>query len=400
MPPHVLIDDDASEDDASDVTLQLPPTELSGEGEVKEKEKEGMEPTHALASRCRADLATLRAAVTTAESRLASLRAEVDAKTGVAARLQHALVLRDPGSAIPTRMRAVFYLRTAETDEAVEALLPALRDARHGVLLRHEVAFCLGQMRRVIAVPTLVSILEDEADDVIVRHEAAEALGAIGLPESVRVLERFAKDERTPAEVRETCELAMERIARKETEGEGESKFESVDPAPAAPLQDKSLQALGDDMVNAKLSLYERYRAMFSLRNVAGEGDANGNANANANANADEAVRQLVRGFDDTSSALFRHEVAYVLGQIASPVSVPALERVVRNVAEHEMVRHEAAEALGAVGDEHSLAVLQQFQKDDAAIVKESCQVALDAAEYWSQFAGPRSGSTSEEDNE
>lgn len=47
-------------------------------------------------------------------------------------------------------------------------------------------------------------------------------------------------------------------------------------------------------------------------------------------------------------SALFRHEVAYVLGQIQSPISIPELRARLVKEDENCMVRHECAEALGA----------------------------------------------------
>jgi len=53
------------------------------------------------------------------------------------------------------------------------------------------------------------------------------------------------------------------------------------------------------------------------------------------------------------------------------------------------MVRHEAAEALGAVGTTAALEVLRKFLSDPEQVVRESCQVALDAADYW---AGGQSG--------
>ena len=61
--------------------------------------------------------------------------------------------------------------------------------------------------------------------------------------------------------------------------------------------------------------------------------------------------------------------------------------RVLSNDAEHEMVRHEAAEALGAVaeeeeGEEHAevLEELKRWAEDASAprVVRESCVVALD----------------------
>ena len=48
------------------------------------------------------------------------------------------------------------------------------------------------------------------------------------------------------------------------------------------------------------------------------------------------------------------------------------------------MVRHEAAEALGAIGGEEVETLLSKYQDDEEIVVKESCDVALDAIEYWS----------------
>ena len=47
------------------------------------------------------------------------------------------------------------------------------------------------------------------------------------------------------------------------------------------------------------------------------------------------------------------------------------------------MVRHEAAEALGAIGSPECQAVLKTFKDDIDQVVRESCEVALDIADYW-----------------
>ena len=112
--------------------------------------------------------------------------------------------------------------------------------------------------------------------------------------------------------------------------------------------------------------LYERYRAMFSLRNL----------------NCPAAVLALTKGFQD-KSALFRHEVAYVLGQLADPISIPALASQLALVKEeHPMVRHECAEALGAIATEEANECLVLYLNDPEIVVKESVLVALDILEH------------------
>jgi len=62
------------------------------------------------------------------------------------------------------------------------------------------------------AVPFLRRVLDDKGEDSMCRHEAAEALGALGDMDSLQML-RALRDEDTEVEVvRETCDIAVERI--------------------------------------------------------------------------------------------------------------------------------------------------------------------------------------------
>jgi deoxyhypusine monooxygenase len=72
---------------------------------------------------------------------------------------------------------------------------------------------------------------------------------------------------------------------------------------------------------------------MFSLRNI----------------NTDESAIALAKGLKCSDSALFRHEIAYVLGQMQNSSTVKQLAEALENSDENEMVRHECAEALGAI---------------------------------------------------
>jgi deoxyhypusine monooxygenase len=125
-----------------------------------------------------------------------------------------------------------------------------------------------------------------------------------------------------------------------------------------------STAELRDALLDVKKSLFERYRAMFALRNI---GDR-------------EAVLALADGFAD-SSALFRHEIAYIFGQLCSEHSVPALLKVLKDEQESEMVRHEAAEALGSIASDDVLPALREFSTKGPRVVRESCEVALDMYE-------------------
>lgn len=237
--------------------------------------------------------------------------------------------------------------------------------------MRHELAYVIGQFQDADACATLEKIVEDTEDDCMVRHEAAEALGAIGHDQSLPVLEKFAKD---PApEVSETCELAVRLVKYKRDQAQGKiaenehdrNPYLSVDPAPAAE-KNVTTEQLKATLLDTNKSLFDRYRAMFSLRNR----------------NTPGAALALGEAFNDPS-ALFRHEIAYVMGQMENPVTVPALKKVLVDLKEHRMVRHEAAEALGAIGTPECEEILQVYLKDSEQVVRESCEVALDIMDYW-----------------
>lgn len=149
------------------------------------------------------------------------------------------------------------------------------------------------------------------------------------------------------------------------------SPYSSVDPAPPHPKHvHLSTEEIGSILLDTSLPLFERYRAMFSLRNRGGS----------------DAVITLGKALiQDESSALFRHEIAYILGQMQHADSVEYLAESLRRGNEHAMVRHESAEALGAIEDrwEECEQLLVEFSNDSDVVVRESCMVALDAADYW-----------------
>jgi deoxyhypusine monooxygenase len=141
------------------------------------------------------------------------------------------------------------------------------------------------------------------------------------------------------------------------------SPFESVDPAP--PSDDQDINKLCAVLINENERMFQRMRALFSLRNIGG----------------DDAVDALSCGFN-SSSALLKHEIAYVLGQMQNPSAVPCLLGRLEDINEDLMVRHEAAEALGAIGDRRAISILEKFLDDDEPVISESCEVALDLLEW------------------
>ena len=324
-------------------------------------------------------------------------------------KLQEAIA--SPSFPIGMRMRAAYFLRQAYENEmknkdplaehehehahaqqhsdtideiVIETLSQGLLNRKHGSLLRHEFAYVMGQLRDERCCACIEKVLLDESDCIMVRHECGEALGAIGHERSIPILQQAIELNPDTPEIGQTCRLAIDYMQWKikggeENDAENQpmvcacmlSPYSSVDPAPPHPQHvNMSTRDIGAILRDASIPLFERYRAMFSLRNRGGS----------------DAVLALGRALlEDESSALFRHEVAYVLGQMQHNDSVEALAESLRREGEHAMVRHESAEALGAIEGrwEDVEIILQTFLNDEDDIIRESAIVALDAADYW-----------------
>jgi len=63
---------------------------------------------------------------------------------------------------------------------------------------------------------------------------------------------------------------------------------------------------------------------------------------------------------------------------------VPVLKKVLEDAEEDAMCRHEAAEALGAIGDTGSLDVLRAFRdrEGEQVVVRETCEIAVARIEW------------------
>lgn len=102
-------------------------------------------------------------------------------------------------------------------------------------------------------------------------------------------------------------------------------------------------------------------------------------------------------------TVLYRHEIAYVLGQTQEAEAVPTLSEILDDVSDDSIVRHEVgstavtlgekkdvhfpslllqcAEALAAIGDPSALPILKKHKDDKAKEVSETCEIAIDKLE-------------------
>ena len=242
-------------------------------------------------------------------------------------------------------------------------------------------------------------------------------MGAISSVSSVETLKRYLNDPNRS--IRETCEIALAKIEWDHSlEGQAhhsaptrkdrcvlcvchslpltrsDRAYISIDPAPPTSgllkgkptpedLSQDSIEFLRVSLTDSALPLFERYRAMFALRNIGTDAAVDALASGFAD---DSALFKLVSHnhnhpfYPLTKEPLSRHEIAFVFGQLLSPHSAPALVEVLRNTKESDMVRHEAAEALGGIGTPEVLPHLREWmvRDDSPRVVRESCQVAID----------------------
>lgn len=123
--------------------------------------------------------------------------------------------------------------------------------------------------------------------------------------------------------------------------------------APSSTAADGVLDALSNKLLTADCSLPEKYRVLFSLRNLPGEQArkalAGGESCAMQTAlsrhvshHAPSACLPTHRAMSVLAalkdpSALLRHEVAYCLGQRQEPASIGTLTAILQDHAEHSM---------------------------------------------------------------
>ena len=111
-----------------------------------------------------------------------------------------------------------------------------------------------------------------------------------------------------PLQVAQTCQLAVQRMDFFQGQtSETNLQYPTVDPAPPADPA-TSTPELCAVLLDEQAPIFRRYRAIFALRNRGGR-------------DAVQALGLALQG----CSALLKHEVAYVLGQMSDPQAVEYL---------------------------------------------------------------------------
>lgn len=92
-----------------------------------------------------------------------------------------------------------------------------------------------------------------------------------------------------------------------------------------ANVNENQIRGIGKVLNDTDRPLKERFRALFTLRNIGGP----------------ISIECINECFKD-SSVLLKHELAYCLGQMQDKSAIPFLVRVLEDTKQEAMVRHEA----------------------------------------------------------
>uniref|UniRef100_A0A0R3SNY7 Deoxyhypusine monooxygenase n=2 Tax=Hymenolepis diminuta TaxID=6216 RepID=A0A0R3SNY7_HYMDI len=173
----------------------------------------------------------------------------------------------------------------------------------------------------------------------------------------------------------------------------------TVDPAPSfEPSTKYPISQLSGILLSTSESLFARYQALFSLRNAA---VITTSGKSEPSIHFSDVVEALSASLSAPGSALLRHEVAFILGQLSISRTGDSLIERIQDQSEAPMVRHEAAIALGKIADtaeveekqgtgdggcnglaERARKALLAGCKDSEPVVRDSCALALDMADY------------------
>lgn len=93
-------------------------------------------------------------------------------------------------------------------------------------------------------------------------------------------------------------------------------------------ISNENIIKIGEILNDKSRPLKERFRALFTLKNIGGK----------------LAIDSIQQCFSD-QSALLKHELAYCLGQMQDKIAIPALNNVLENMQQEPMVRHEAGKS-------------------------------------------------------
>lgn len=106
-----------------------------------------------------------------------------------------------------------------------------------------------------------------------------------------------------------------------------QESFSTINRLKMPTATEERIENVGKILNDSARPMKERFRALFTLKNIKGE----------------LAIKFIEQAFGDDSD-LLKHELAYCLGQMQDPAAIPVLIKVLEDVSQVPMVRHEAGE--------------------------------------------------------
>lgn len=118
---------------------------------------------------------------------------------------------------------------------------------------------------------------------------------------------------------------------------------------------------------DADAPLAHKYRALFSVRQKM--------------PNDEEGAKVLLAALEGSckESVLLRHECCYLIGQIGHESASTQLRDVLTDASEDEVVRHEAAEGLAAMGSLETADLLAEIGASDNGPLAQTCRIAAES---------------------
>lgn len=281
----------------------------------------------------------------------------------------------DNSKPIKERFSGVFWLRNNKSKEACDALMRVVERSKDSELLQHDAVYIIGQLGHSSSIPFLISLLHDDSYKPIVRHEAGEALG--NFPEAKHeTIPELRKHLNSPIDVlATTVDLAIRKLETYNSDSNTYNKTVKGSLEPAEPLtpekfatllaqRGKTREQVCDLLADPTLDEFSKYGIVYFFRDHP----------------SPLGERALLFMLDKENrkktSALIRHEVCFILGQLDAKVknqsTKDTLAACAGDAEEDQIVRHEAVLSYAGIFGEDEF--IEKMKQDPNVMVSQSAK--------------------------
>ncbi|MHA2170051.1 MAG: HEAT repeat domain-containing protein [Candidatus Kariarchaeaceae archaeon] len=255
--------------------------------------------------------------------------------------------LRDLKNSSEKRIQAVFQLLKEQSVKGLDTLIHALL-SDPSPIVRHECAYAIGELKSPEHFKTidkgalaLINAIQTDTNRFVI-HEAALAVANLGEITAKKHIENLHLSE--DQDIMDTAVIALERL---EINSKGINIFDEHQPEDIILDHDKPME--------------HRIQAAFGLLSDGTE----------------QAVDLLIKAMHTEPNPIVKHEIIFSLGETASSIVVPNLTSVIQQDP-NIFVVHEAALALGTLGDKRGQKILEDLLTHSVPEIIESAEIALE----------------------